>query len=212
VRVGEEAIGLAEPATRSKVRPGKAPVVAAAVRNFTERGYHGTSMRDIARDADVTVASIYHHFSSKQEILQAIMIQTMSDVIAQTRSALSAAGSDPVDQLRAIVHAWILFHTDRQAEAQVGASELRSLDEAGREKVVALRDEQERMFRQVVDRGVDEGVFATPYPREAARAVINMGYSVASWYRPGGPLTPGDMAECYSELALGTVRGAGPVL
>lgn len=189
-----------------KPRHGKGPVLASAVRNFTERGYHGTSMRDIASGADVTVASIYHHFPSKQEVLQEIMVQTLSDVISATRTALMGAGRDPVDQLSALVHAWILFHTDRQAEAQIGASEIRSLDDVGRKLVVTLRDEQQRMFVDVIERGVAEGVFTTAYPREAARAVINMGYSVASWYRPSGEVSPAEMANRYVDLALGTVR------
>ena len=133
-----------------------------AVANFTERGYHGTSMRDIARAADVTVASIYHHFPSKQDILQELMRRTLGDVLAATRTAIDAAGPGATDRLGALMVAWVVFHTERQAEALIGASELRSLDEAGRVEVVALRDEQEALFREVVDQGVADGEFATP--------------------------------------------------
>jgi AcrR family transcriptional regulator len=196
---------VAERRARTQVRGGKDVILDAAVENFQRLGYHGTSMRDIARDADITVASIYHHFPSKQRILQDIMIRVLSDVISMTRSALMRAGGSPTEQLGAVMRAWILFHTTRRAEAMIGASEIRSLDEAGHRLVVALRDEQERMFRDVVERGVEEGVFTTPYPIEAVRAIINMGYSVASWYRPGGELSPEEMAERYAVLALSTV-------
>ncbi len=192
--------------TPGKQRQGKGPVLAAAVRNFTERGYHGTSMRDIARDADVTVASIYHHFPSKQEVLQEIMVQVLSDVISQTRTALLAADRDPAGQLSALVRAWVLFHADRQAEAQIGASEIRSLDTVGRKLVVTLRDEQERMFADVIERGVAEGAFATKYPKEATRAIINMGRALSEWYRPTGEATPSELAERYAVLALGAVE------
>lgn len=201
---------MAQRRTKTQNRGGKRVIVEAAVDNFQRLGYHGTSMRDIARDADITVASIYHHFASKQAILQEIMIQVLSDVISLTRGALVRAGSSPADQLEAVMRAWITFHTSRRAEAMIGASEIRSLDEEGRRLVVALRDEQERLFRDVVERGVEEGDFATPYPREAVRAIINMGYSVANWYRPGGRLTPEQMADRYAVLALGTVCGPLP--
>jgi AcrR family transcriptional regulator len=196
---------VAERRSRASVRGGKAVILDAAVDNFQRLGYHGTSMRYIARDADITVASIYHHFPSKQHILQDIMVRVLSDVISTTRGALMSVGSSPAEQLSAVVRAWILFHTSRRAEALIGASEIRSLDEGGHRLVVTLRDEQERMFRDIVGRGVTEGAFTTPYPREAVRAIINMGYSVASWYRPGGELTPQEMAERYAVLALGTV-------
>lgn len=196
---------VSERGVKTRVRGGKDVILNAAVENFQRLGYHGTSMRDIARDADITVASIYHHFPSKQLILQDIMIRVLSDVISLTRSALMRAGASPVEQLEAVMTAWIIFHTSRRAEAMIGASEIRSLDDTGRRLVVALRDEQERMFRDVVERGVEEDVFTTPYPREAVRAIINMGYSVASWYRPGGRLTSEEMAERYAVLALDTV-------
>src|SRR3546814_9279240 len=89
-------------------------------------------MRDIARDADVTVASIYHHFPSKQEVLQEIMVQTLSDVISATRSALMAAGRRPSEQLSALVGAFVLWHTREREVALIGASEIRSLDAVGR--------------------------------------------------------------------------------
>lgn len=197
---------------RARTRGGKDVVLDAAVDNFQRLGYHGTTVRDIARDAGITVASIYHHFPSKQDILQDIMVRVLSDVISLTRGALLRAGPTPSEQLDAVVRAWILFHTSRRAEASIGASEIRSLDEAGYRIVVALRDEQERMFRDVVERGVAEGEFGTPYPREAVRAITTMGYTVASWYRPGGALSPEQIAERYAALALGTVRSHVPAV
>ncbi len=194
---------------RGGVRNGREALVAAAVANFTTLGYHGTSMRDIARSADVTVASIYHHFASKQEILQHVMIGTMSDLLASTRAAVDAAvaagATTPSEKLEALVDAWMLFHTTRQAEALIGASEIRSLDDAGRAVLVGHRDEQEALFRAIVEEGVATGAFTTRYPREAARAIIEMGSSVSSWYRVGGELSPEEMSVRYRELARGTV-------
>lgn len=194
--------------TGAKPRAGKGIIVASAVRNFTTLGYHGTTIRDIARGADVTVAAIYHHFPSKQEILKEIMVRTMKDTISLTRTALMRVDSSPEAQLTAVMHAWILFHTSRQQDALIGASELRSLEADGRGLVVALRDAQEAMFREIIERGVAEGVFRTEFPREAARAVINMGYAIATWYRAEGSISPTEMAERYCELALGTVRAS----
>jgi len=185
---------------------GKEAVLSSAISNFYALGFHGTSMRDIAKGSGMTVASIYHHFSSKQEILHEIMITVMSDLMSSTRAALMAAGSSPHDQLRALVNSWILFHATRQADAFVASTEIRSLNPSGRKLVVALRDEQEHMFRDVIANGVQDGSFKTIYPTEATRAVLNMGASVASWYDPRGSLSPSDLASRYVELAFGTVR------
>lgn len=192
---------------RTQVRGGRDVVLDSAVRNFTALGFHGTSMRDIARGAEVSVASIYHHFPSKQEILQDIMLRTLRDVLAATRTAVAGSGPSAVERLGSVMTSWVLFHTTRQAEALIGASELRSLDDEGRRQVVGLRDEQERVFREIVEQGVADGEFATTHALEAARAVINMGYAIASWYRPDGEASPDEMAARYRDLALATVGG-----
>lgn len=192
------------PAQRSaaELLPGALKLVEAATRRFAERGYHGTSVREIAADAEMTVAGLYHHFESKQDLLQWIMVDALQDVLGRTRAALAEADDDPVSQLRAVVVAWLLFHTHRQPEALIGSSELRSLDPNGFQKVVGLRDEQETVFRAVIDRGLASGVFDVPYPKEATRAIINMGYAVANWFRPSGPLTPDELGQRYALLAL----------
>ena len=192
----------------AQTRSGRDAVLDAAVDHFQRVGYHGTSMRDIATRAGFTVASIYNHFPSKQRILQEIMTTILTDALASTRTAVLRAGPRPHDQLRALIHAWLVFHTERRDEAVVGATEIRSLDSDGRRLVVALRDEQESLFRDVVQHGVETGDFHTPYPAEAVRALIAMGTSVASWYRPGGDLTPHQMGDRYATLALGLVDAA----
>jgi len=59
---------------------------------------------------------------------------------------------------------------------------------------------------QVVLRGVEVGDFGTAYPVEAARAILNMGTAVATWFRADGRLTPAELAEIYVRLALATVE------
>lgn len=200
---------MAAPEAGRRGRVSKAGILAAAIQKFHQLGYHGTSMRDIAGEAGVNVASIYNHYPSKQGLLQKIMVDLLADALASTKAALDEAGTEPTSRLRALVHVWVVFHTRHRAEALIGASEIRSLDDEGRREVVALRDEQEAMFRSVVREGVRAGVFTTPWPEDAARAIISMGVTIASWYRPDGRRTPEEMAQRYVELALGTVRGPG---
>lgn len=201
-----EHVPAADATLPPRPRGGKDAIVAVATIRFQRLGYHGTSMRDLARDCEITVASIYHHFASKQEILQDIILRALNDLISETTAAVEAADDSPREQLAALVNAWILFHTTRQAEAFVGSTELRSLDPQGREVIVALRDRQEAIFRDVIERGHALGTFQTAFPREATRAIVNMGYSVASWYDPRGELSPQALADRYATLALATVE------
>ena len=188
---------------------GRNDVLDSAVHLFNERGYHGTSMRDIAKGAEITAASIYHHFPSKQDILQSIMTRALQGALSMTRTAVVRAGGSPDEQLRALVRAWVAFHVTHQLDAVVGATELRSVEGSGRDLVIALRDEQEALFRDVILRGVEEGVFTTRYPHEATRSVISAGQSICIWWRPDGPLAPDELADRYAQIALATVEYRG---
>lgn len=195
---------------RARGEDSRASVVAAALKSFAARGYFGASMRDIAAEAQIGLAGIYHHFASKQELLQAVMTVTLRDVLASTRARVDAAPEDDsAAQLDGLVRAWVEFHTVRQEDARVGASEVHCLEGEGRERVIALRDEQEALFVDVIERGVERGAFLTPYPREAARAIINMGIAVATWYRLDGDITPHGLAERYAALSLDMVGARG---
>lgn len=200
---------LAEPlggVVASSSRPGAEGLLAAALDAFYEIGYGGTSVRTIAVQANVTVAALYHHFSSKNDILLTIMQQVMNSVLADARAALDDAGTDPVDRFRAIIGAQVRYHTSHQKEAFVANSELRSLEPVARTLVVGLRDEHENMFLQAITDGVRSGDFHVPDPEQATRAVLAMCTAVSSWFRPGGgPLSAADVERDYVLLALNTV-------
>lgn len=187
-----------------RAAPGADGLVESALRCFHQYGYAGTSVRQIASGADVTVAALYHHFGSKQEILVSIMTSAMEAALHEVRTAYESAPPVPVEQLRAIVTAMVHYHTRSQREAFVGNSELRSLEKGNRRAIVALRDAHEELMRKTVADGVADGSFDVE-PMEASRAILAMCIAVASWYQKGGAMTPADISERYSQYALNLV-------
>jgi AcrR family transcriptional regulator len=189
--------------------PGAELLVAGAIRVFRKHGYHGTSVRDIAKAADFTVAALYYHFDSKQDILFHIMRRAMQDIVAQVEDAVRAA-DDPATRLEAAVRAHVRYHTARQSEAFVGNTELRSLSPDARRAVVALRDREEALLRAIIREGVRSGTFAPANEEEAVRAILGMCTSVASWYRRGGKLSADELGNRYAQIALRVVGSIGP--
>jgi len=178
-------------------------IIKAAVAVMSEHGYHGTSVRDIADRADLSPASLYNHFASKQQILVAIMERGIDELLRRTREALDAVPEDdPAGRLRAIVEVHVLYHLEDQRGTQLGTSELRALEEPVREAHIAKRLRHQRIFESVVEDGVARGVFGTPYPADAGRAIVTMCTAVATWYRADGPLTREEICTRYQELAL----------
>lgn len=178
-------------------------IVRAAIAVMAEHGYHGTSVRDIADRADLSPASLYNHFASKQQILVAIMERGIEELTRRTREALEPVPEDdPAERLRAIVAVHVLYHLEDQRGTLLGTSELRALEEPVRSAHVAKRVAHQRIFETVVADGVRRGVFTTPYPVDAARAIVTMCTAVATWYREGGPLSREEISKRYQELSL----------
>ncbi|WP_435769655.1 TetR/AcrR family transcriptional regulator [Nocardioides sp. SYSU DS0651] len=177
-------------------------VLASALDAFAEQGYHGTSIRDIAAGAGLSVPGLYHHYRSKQDVLMALMVAVMDDLLRRTTAALEAAGaSSPTARFDALVEALLRFHLERRLEAFVASSEIRSLDPANRTRYVALRDEQQQMIARVVADGVAAGEFDVPHPAETVRAVATLCVGVATWYDPRGPVAADVLVERHLALA-----------
>lgn len=185
--------------------PGVSVLLEAALRAFRTIGYHGATIRNIAKDVGVTPANVYHHFTSKQEMLVRLMERAMRDNIEAIVTACDAAPADVTSQFQAAVGAIVDYHTEHPAEAFVGNSELRSLEPEGFALIAALRNAEEDFFIQLIDEGVAEGVFAVPNSKAAARATIALASSVGGWYRPGGPLSAESIREQYVGFATSMV-------
>ncbi len=125
------------------------PPLAAALEAFLEFGYHGATMRDIARRAGLSVPGVYHYYASKQDMLVALLDVTMTDLLARSTAA-RAQGQDPVERFALLVECLALFHTHRRELGFVGASEMRSLEPRQRDRLAGLRRAQQRMVDEEV--------------------------------------------------------------
>lgn len=181
------------------------PLLEAAARVFVRRGFHAASMREVAAEAGLSVAGVYHHFDSKQQILVAILDVTMAEI----RWRLFAArdeGTTPVESFALMVESLALFHAVRGDLAFIGASEMRAIEEPERTRVVGLRDEVQHALDAQAERCIASGDFTVSDPRTACRAIATMCTSLPSWFRLSGPLTPQEVARSYAKYAVAIMR------
>lgn len=177
------------------------PLLRHALAEFVAHGYDGTTVRTIAKDADLTVPSIYYHYENKQGLLVALLDLSVDDVLERTYAAIEEAGSSPSDRLGAFVEAVVLYVIHRRSLALLD-NEIRSLEPDNRVAYVQKRDSLEGWLREIIEDGVDSKAFKVAYPVEARRAVIAMSRGVAAWYDPSGSLAPEEVASRYVALAL----------
>jgi AcrR family transcriptional regulator len=173
----------------------------AAIALFKANGYHGTSVRDLAQRVGIEAASLYHYYPSKQEILCDIFDRVMRDMLAGLEDGLgSAVGFE--DRLRAFVRFHVLLHIDRQDEAFISHSELRSLTAPNRRRINAQRDHYEAVLRTFLTEGSNAGAFGIPDVRLTTIAILMMCSGVSDWFADRGRLSGDAIAEMYADMVL----------
>lgn len=165
----------------------------AALAAFVEQGYHGTSVRDIAARANLSVPGLYHHYPSKQSLLQGLLEVAMLDLLARSEAAVAEAGPDPLARFDAVVESLLRFHMFRRELAFVGSTEIRSIDDDYRDTYVGYRDRLQRIVDDIIADGAASGAFTATSPKAAGRAITTMCVGVSSWFRPDGPSTPDEL-------------------
>jgi AcrR family transcriptional regulator len=177
------------------------PLLEAALDAFYEHGFHGTTVRDIARRYGQTVPSIYYHHENKEGVFVALLEKGASDVAWRVRAAAAAGGDRPEARFANVVQAIVLHMTQRARLAALD-SEIRHLSPPVRKRYAARRKEVEQILVGIVEDGTDRGTFAASHPAETARAILGMCQAIARWYRPDGDLSPEELAGQYVEIAL----------
>jgi AcrR family transcriptional regulator len=164
-------------------------------------------MDEIGERVGIRGPSIYKHFRSKQDLLLVLMFQTMEQLLEGFESAVSAS-DDVGQQLKLAVEAHVRYHARHRFEAFVGTREINSLTEPERSKIVDLRGEYERKFRDLIERGRVEGRFNTGSSRLASYAILDMGVGVSVWFRESGAFDEDQIARYYGIMALRMLGGS----
>jgi AcrR family transcriptional regulator len=185
---------------------GHEALTAAARSEFAEQGYVGASIRRIAQRAGVSLSALYHYYPGKQQLLDAIVNESMDAYFALVGKGLRAIGDDPAERLAAVVAATVRFRCRHPEKSSVIFSGGRHLEPSAQERYRRRQIEATQLFQRPIQQGVDQRIFRTPYPDDARRSVIAMCNAIADWYRPGGELTEDDLAERYVALALTLVE------
>jgi AcrR family transcriptional regulator len=178
---------------------------------FYEHGYHGTSVRDIARRVDMTVPALYYYHENKEAILYELLDASITRVTELCGAALADAGEDSTERFLNLVECLVLFMANSGKLAFVDV-ELRSLSPTKRRAYTTKRRGIERLLASSITDGVDAGLFDVTFPAETARALLGMIQAVATWFRPDGPLTANAVARHYLDIAAHAVGGSPAVI
>lgn len=176
-------------------------VLDAAAQVFRQKGFHGASMSDIAAAVNVQKASLYHHVSSKQEILLELLERALQ--ILTVRISTVAGQNDPADKkLRQMIRVYLQLLAENADLSSVLLFEHRSLDKKSHTRHVPQRDKFEALWRDVLNEGVRAKVFDMKDIGLTVRALMGVMNWTLTWYHPGGGKTIDQIADEYADLIL----------
>jgi AcrR family transcriptional regulator len=176
-------------------------ILEAAAQVFRQKGFHGASMQDIANAVNLQKPSLYHHVSSKQEILLALLNRAL-ELLLERISAISSQAIPSDKKLQEMVRAYLQILAENTDLSAVLLFEHRSLERKQHARHVPNRDKFEALWRSVLEEGVAGGLFVCDDPALTTRAILGILNWTITWYRPDGALEIDEIADRYSNLLL----------
>lgn len=181
------------------------PALAGALIAFCDKGFHGSSIRDIADRAGLSVAGLYHYHPSKQAMLPALLDLTMADLVWRLDAARAGVRDDQ-SRLHRTVECLALYHARRPRLAFLGASEMRSLSGGDRSRITLSRKGVQRILEddiKAVSASVDD---VDRHVVTLGNAISTMCTSIAQWIHHDGAISPEQIALDYADAAVAMVR------
>ncbi|MBA3534033.1 MAG: TetR/AcrR family transcriptional regulator [Ardenticatenales bacterium] len=177
----------------------KRQILDAAERLFSERGYHGASMRDLARELDLKGGSLYSHIDGKEELLWRVLERAADEFLGTLQPIVASPGSADI-RLRAAIHAHIRVITRNLDASTVYFHEWKFLAEPRRSAFLERRDHYEQLLRSLVAEAVSSGDFYEVEPKWATLLILSASNWLYQWYRTDGALAPDEIAERFIEM------------
>ncbi len=189
----------------------QAQLLKIACRFFARYGYKGTSLRDIAEEAQITKAALYYHFPNKNSLYERIVLHGLRVLVDEVTEATNAAGTAR-EKLRAFMMTTAEIYV-RDPDQWIAGSNAFWVDEDSvpRKAAVDLRDRYEKLLRACITQGVKSGEFKDVDPALAGRVVLSVINGLSRWFRPGGRLTIGQVIDQYLDIILAGIAVDGPV-
>ena len=177
---------------------------------FAERGLRATTVRDIADSAGILSGSLYHHFSSKEEMVDEVLRTFLSWLFDRYQHIVDTE-PNPLARLKGLFMASFDAIEHRHAEVVIYQDEAKRLSSQPRFSYVEELNQRHRaMWLDVLNEGIVQGYFQSGMDVDLVyRFIRDTTWVSVRWYQPGGPLTAEQVGKQYLAIVLGGIAAAG---
>ena len=179
-------------------------ILRTSARIFAEKGYHSTSMRDISRETNVSLAGLYYYCKSKEELLFLIQDNCFGHVLERLEQRLKET-TEPVEKLRFVIENHLSFFAANMAEMKVLSHEADSLEGEMRRAVSGKKQQYTRLVRRILTEVQQTTGRRDARPIDvtvATYALFGMMNWIYNWYDAGGKLKVAALVENVTRIFM----------
>jgi AcrR family transcriptional regulator len=169
---------------------------------FERKGYAQTTIQDVAQALELSRSALYHYFRSKDEILEALVLEHTEHAAEQMEQRLARRDGSPSEQLRELL-------SNSINGRMTGGARLRVLDQLAAEMPADIKQKFDHGRRRVLDlytrliqKGIDAGELRPLDARTAALAILGIASWTSWWYSPAGRKSPEELAGLLVDIAF----------
>ncbi|BDX30111.1 HTH-type transcriptional repressor KstR2 [Mycobacterium antarcticum] len=177
---------------------------------FAERGLRATTVRDIADSAGILSGSLYHHFKSKEQMVEEVLRDFLDWLFGRYQEIVEAE-TDPLKRVAGLFMASFEAIEHRHAQVVIYQDEAKRLSPLPQFAFVDERNREQRtMWLDVLKQGIAEGCFSADLDVDLVyRFIRDTTWVSVRWYQPGGPLTAEQVGRQYLAIVLGGITTEG---
>jgi TetR/AcrR family transcriptional regulator, cholesterol catabolism regulator len=183
------------------------PILAAALVEFHEHGYHGATVRGIATRAGLTMPSLYYHYGNKEGVLFALLEVGMDEMQAHLELSLGVT-EDTMKKFENFISSMLLHYTHRR-EFAILHNESRFLGTELREQYAKRRALVKQMLENILRAGIAKGLMCDNDPDFTSRLLFAMLRGILDWHLQGKPVSAAEIGDRYIHSAVRLVSRNG---
>jgi TetR/AcrR family transcriptional regulator, cholesterol catabolism regulator len=177
-------------------------IIAAAAKLFKEKGYHATTIQDVADEVGMLKGSLYYHIKSKEELLYLVTQEPIRELIERQKK-LTESDWSPPEKIIEFMRLHLRAFDENYPHLFVFLQEKASLAEPVQAEVAGIHFRYEALLEAILNQGVDSGHFRRELDlKMMAFSILGMCNWMFKWYSKGGRLTIDEIGRHMAEIVL----------
>ncbi len=185
-------------------------ILQGAAKVFSKKGYHASTVDEIAKELGLTKASIYYYVRDKSDLLYQLYKRAM-ELLLESQAEIMARPDSPDQKLRAMIEEYVRIVGGATAMYSVVVlREHNALPPRKRKEIIALRDQYEQAYRECIQQGIEQGLFEPTDVKMASYVILGALNWIPSWYNPRGTLSKETIGRLFADQLVRGLLKANP--